>query len=154
MLRRNLLWGAAACILAGRSWARSALPEHFDPSRDAAADLAAAVSLAKSQGKRVLVEVGGEWCAWCHILDRFVSSNEEIRQLVDSHFIWLKVNYSPANKNEALLARWPKVKGYPHLFVLDDEGRLLHTQPTSELEAGKGYDRKKMIRFLRQYSGA
>jgi len=63
----------------------------------------------------------------------------------------LKVNYSPANKNEAVLSRWPKVKGYPHLFVLDEEGRLVHTQPTSELEAGKGYDRQKMLHFLRQY---
>lgn len=150
MLRRNLLWSAAACILAAPGWARTGLPHRFDPSRDAAADLAAAVSLARSEGKRVLVDVGGEWCTWCHILDRFLASDEEVRQLVDAHYVWLKVNYSPANKNEAVLSRWPKVKGYPHLFVLDEEGRLVHTQPTGELEAGKDY-RQKILHLLRQY---
>jgi hypothetical protein len=38
------------------------LPERFDPKRDAAADLAYALELARAQGKRVLVDVGGEWC--------------------------------------------------------------------------------------------
>lgn len=44
------------------------LPAKFDPARDPAKDVAAAATTA--QGKRVIVDVGGQWCAWCHILDR------------------------------------------------------------------------------------
>lgn len=86
----------------------------------------------------MIVDVGGEWCIWCHILDRFVAGNADVKQLVDTHYIWLKVNWSPQNKNEALLSRWPKFKGYPHLFVLDGEGKLVRSQDTGVLEAGQG----------------
>jgi hypothetical protein len=43
----------------------------------------------------------------------------ELKALRDERFVWLKVNYSKQNENEALLSRWPKVAGYPHLFVLE-----------------------------------
>ena len=95
------------------------LPSKFDPARDAAADVAHAVAIAKAQGKRVIVDVGGEWCTWCHIMDRFIAANDNVRSLIDAHYVWVKVNYSKQNPNDALLARWPKVAGYPHLFVLD-----------------------------------
>jgi thioredoxin-related protein len=124
----------------------------FDPTRDAAKDVAAAVAAAKAQGKRVLVDVGGEWCPWCHILDRFVQSNVDIKALVDSNYVWVKVNFSPDNKNEAVLSKWPKIGGYPHLFVLDGTGRLVHSQETGSLEAQKDYDKAKFVAFLRKYA--
>lgn len=128
------------------------LPEKFDPARDAAKDVATAVALAKAQGKRVLVDVGGQWCSWCHILDRFIAGHADVRALVDANYVWLKVNWSPENKNEKLLSRWPAIRGYPHLFVLDAEGKLLHSQETDVLESGKDYDRAKFIAFLRAWA--
>lgn len=132
--------------------AGTGLPAKFDPKRDAAQDVATAVAQAKSQGKRVLVDVGGEWCPWCHILDRFIAANADVKQLLDANYVWVKVNYSPDNKNEALLARWPKVKGYPHIFVLDADGKLLQSQDTGALEAGNDYDKPKVLAFLKQFA--
>lgn len=128
------------------------LPAKFDPARDAAKDIAVATALAKAQGKRVLVDVGGEWCSWCHILDRFIDANADIRGLRDAGYVWVKVNWSKENKNETLLSRWPKIAGYPHLFVLDGNGKLLHSQDTGALESGKGYDRVKFAQFLREWT--
>lgn len=150
LLRLKLLLALAMCVMCG-ALAAQALPERFDPARDAAADLATAVSLAKAQGKRVLVDVGGEWCSWCHILDHAIATDDELRALRERHYVWLKINFSPANKNEQVLSRWPKVAGYPHLFVLDETGRLLHSQSTGELESGKSYDRQKLLQFLRDH---
>lgn len=127
------------------------LPARFDPTRDAATDLATAAAMAQARKKRVLVDVGGEWCPWCHILDRFVASNADVKKVVDDSYVWVKVNWSPQNRNEVVLSRWPKVKGYPHLFVLDGEGRLLHSQNTDDLEAGDSYDKGKMLAFLREH---
>ena len=127
------------------------LPSKFDPQRDAAKDIATATALAKSQGKRVLVDVGGEWCRWCHILDRFLAAQTEIKAVLDSRYVTVKVNWSPENKNEAVLSRWPKIKGYPHLFVLDSDGKLLHSQDTGSLEAGDSYDAAKVLAFLKQF---
>ena len=132
-----VFWTLATAALA------QGLPEKFDPARDAARDVATAAEQAKAQGKRVLVDVGGEWCAWCHILDRFVEADTEARALRDANFVVVKVNWSPENKNEALLSRWPAIPGYPHLFVLDADGKLVHSQETDVLEPGKGYDRRE-----------
>jgi len=142
---------ALACALAFRAQA-AALPDKFDPQRDPAADVAAAVAQAKAEGKRVLVDVGGEWCSWCHIMDRFFAADAEARALRDAAFVMVKVNYSRENKNTAFLSRWPRIAGYPHLFVLDTDGALLHSQDTGQLEAGKGYDRTKFVAFLRAWS--
>lgn len=128
------------------------LADRFDPGRDAAADVAAAVAQAKAQNKRVLVDVGGEWCSWCHVMDRFFAADAEARDVRERGYVLVKVNFSRENKNEKLLSRWPHINGYPHLFVLGPDGALVHSQDTSELEAGKGYDREKMLAFLRRWS--
>jgi len=124
----------------------------FDPSRDAAKDVADAAARAKAQGKRVIVDVGGEWCSWCHTMDAFIVANADLKSLIDSRYVWVKVNFSKENRNEAFLSRWPSIEGYPHLFVLDGDGRLLHSQDTSELEAGKSYDKAKFLAFAQKWS--
>ena len=128
------------------------LPTDFDPARDAARDLDAALSIARATHRRVLVEVGGEWCAWCHILDRFFVAQPELKRMRDASFVWLKVNFSKENQNAALLSRWPKVAGYPHLFVLDADGRVLHSQDSALLEAGKDYDPGAVRTLLASWS--
>jgi thioredoxin-related protein len=120
----------------------------YDPEADPSKDLRAAVEEARASGRRILVEVGGEWCSWCHILDRFVKEHQEIHSLWTTRFVTLKVNYSPDQPNEAFLGRYPKIEGYPHIFVLDSDGTLLHSQNTAALESGKSYSPEKMRAFL------
>ncbi len=124
----------------------------FDPLRDPARDLETAKVEAQRGGKRILLDVGGEWCSWCHILDKLVEGDAEIRSFRDANFVWMKVNYSEENQNKAFLSPYPEIKGYPHLFVLDAEGKLLHSQFTGDLEKGKGYDRRKVLAFLKEWA--
>ena len=151
MLKSPLLVVLLSLLLCAAASAAD-LPARFDPTRDAAADVAQAVSVASAQGRRVIVDVGGEWCSWCHILDRFIASHAEVRALIDARYVWVKVNVSKENRNRALLARWPRIEGYPHLFVLDARGRLVHSQDTGVLESGKSYDEAKFIAMLRKWS--
>ena len=130
----------------------AALNASFDPKRDPVADLETAKVEAMRGGKRIMVDVGGEWCSWCHILDKFVEEDAEIRSFRDAHYVWLKVNYSEENENKPFLSAYPEIKGYPHLFVLDADGKLLHSQFTGELEKGKGYDREKFFAFLKAWA--
>jgi hypothetical protein len=74
-----------------------------------------------------------------------------VQSLRDAGYVWVKVNWSRENKNEALLSRWPAIKGYPHLFVLDADGKLIHSQDTEALEAGKDYDKAKFVAFLEKF---
>lgn len=124
----------------------------FDPKRDAAKDIAAAVKLARKQNKRILLDVGGEWCGWCHKLDKFFSTDPEAVKILRAKYVVVKVNFSEENKNESLLSKYPKIKGYPHLFVLDKNGKLLHSQDTGELETGDHHDPAKVVPFLKKWA--
>ena len=151
MHRRLFLAGVAASAALAPVWGGQPLPEKFDPTRDAMADVAQALALARDQKKMVLVDVGGEWCAWCHVFDRFVASRPEVRKTLQEQYILVKVNYSPQNRNDALLSRWPKAKGYPHFYVLGTDGQVVASQASGELEAGKDYDEGKVLAFLRRW---
>lgn len=124
----------------------------YDPSRDGDQDLRDAVAEAQRSHKRILLDVGGEWCIWCHRMDSFIEQNPELPALLERHFILLKINYSKENNNQKLLSRYPRVSGYPHLFVLDQDGKLLHSQDTGELEEGKSYNFKKFLAFLKDWA--
>lgn len=123
----------------------------FDPTRNPSDDLKAAIELAKNTNKRIILDIGGEWCIWCHRIDAFIQNTMEIKSLLEENFIVLKINYSKENKNEKFLSLYPQIDGYPHFFVLDKEGKLLHSQNTGELEKDKDYDKDKFIAFLNKW---
>jgi thiol:disulfide interchange protein len=125
----------------------AAVPK-FDPKRDAAKDISEALTDAKLTNRRVILDVGGEWCGWCHALDRYFVEHDDLRAFRDQHYVWLKVNYSPENTNAAVLGRYPRITGYPHLFVLDPDGTLVQSQDTSLLEQGPSYNYDRMKAFL------
>ncbi|HEX7646238.1 MAG TPA: hypothetical protein VF450_02375, partial [Noviherbaspirillum sp.] len=63
----------------------------------------------------------------CLELDQFFEQNPDLKQQRDAAFIWLKVNVSEENKNDELVKKLPWFIGYPHWFVLDENGKVLHT---------------------------
>lgn len=129
------------------------VPVHkYDPARNAEQDIREAVAEADRVGKRVLLEVGGEWCIWCHIMDTYFEKNPELLAYREKNFVMLKINFSEENKNEQALSRYPQINGYPHLFVLDRDGKLLHSQDTGPLEEGKSYNLDKFMAFLKEWS--
>jgi thioredoxin-related protein len=125
---------------------------HFDPKRDPQLDLDRAITVARQSNKRIILDVGGDWCPWCHVLDKFVTQEPSIREYLAAHYVVVRVNYSDDNPNEAFLSRYPKITGYPHLFVLDQDGKLLHSQDTGVLESGKSYNVEAFGAFLRKWA--
>ena len=126
--------------------------ETYDPKRDPAADLKLSIEQAKPAGKRILVQVGGDWCSWCHLMNKYFHENEKVAAALAKDFVIQKVNYSEENRNKEFLAKYPAIKGYPHLYVLDADGTLLHSQNTADLEEGKGYNERVMLEFLAKWA--
>ena len=120
----------------------------YDPRRDANQDIANALKEAQRTNKHVLLEVGGEWCSWCHTLDGFFKAHAPLLRLRDKNFVTVKINYSEENENKQVLSRYPPIKGYPHIFFLDSRGKLLLSQDTSLLEKGPSYDLDKLTTAL------
>jgi uncharacterized protein YyaL (SSP411 family) len=51
-----------------------------------------AFSLAKSQDKPILLDIGAVWCHWCHVIDRESYENPAIAKIINEHFIPVKVD--------------------------------------------------------------
>ena len=124
----------------------------YDPKRDAAQDIQDAIEEAQRAHKRILLEVGGEWCSWCHTLDKFFEAHAELTQLRDKNFVTVKINFSEENENKEVLSRYGLIPSYPYIFVLEGDGKLLHSKDTSALESGKSYDLERLTAFLKQWA--
>jgi thiol:disulfide interchange protein len=124
----------------------------YDPGRNADQDLKNAVTEAQRTGKRILLEVGGDWCSWCHIMDKYFDQNPSVTNLRDTNYVTVKINWSKENENEKFLGQYPKIPGYPHLFVLESDGKLLHSQFTGDLEEGQSYNLQKFTDFLKKWA--
>lgn len=124
----------------------------YDPTADPELQLKNAISEASSVHKRIILDVGGEWCIWCHRLDTLFIKNPDVTEFLRQNFVLVKINFSKENDNEQFLSKYPKIPGYPHLFVLESDGTLLHSQDTGKLEKGKGHDRDKVMEFLKLWT--
>ena len=130
------------------------LVKAYDPARDPFADVETAVSQAQAENKNILLIVGGDWCIWCNYLESFIDTDNVVNQMLLENYLVLKVNVSETNENEKFFSQYPEVPGYPHLFVLDQNGEFLHSQGTLALELGDTdtYDPEKFAAFLQEWA--
>lgn len=120
----------------------------YDPGADPKAALANARVLAKATNKSVLIIAGGDWCRWCHVLDRFIHDNSEVEDALDKAFVTVKVYADDGGGNEDFFAGLPEAPGYPHFWVVDRAGNV-RSYFTGDLERGDDdYDPGKFLRFI------
>lgn len=125
--------------------------EKFDPKRDAELDIKNAIAKATNERKRIILDVGGEWCGWCIHMDEFIEKHIALKKLRDENYVWVKINFSKENENKAVLSKYPDIFAYPHLFILDSDGTFLHSQDTYELESRNTYNYDKFMDFLTKW---
>ena len=131
-----------------------ALPEYskvYDEKRDPFSDANAALALAKKTNRNVLIEIGGNWCTWCHKMDAFLEENPDVYKELHSKYVLLKISVSDANENESFMKSLPPVLGYPHMYVSTASGKMLLSKDTAELQDSNGYSTEYWLAFLQQW---
>lgn len=121
-----------------------------------------AVAKAKSEGKFVVCQVGGNWCPWCLRFADFITNDTTISKVIDDNFVYIHVNYNPrksegeakARQAAELMKRLDNCGrfGYPVFVVLGDDGKVVHIQDSSFLEEGQGYNKEKVLRFFNNWT--
>lgn len=124
----------------------------YNPKRNPEEDLKMTVAKAQAGAKRILIQVGGDWCGWCKLMNKYFHENEKVAAVLARDFLIMKVNMSSENANKAFLIKYPPAQGYPHLYVLESNGKFLHSQGTGALEQGKGYNEKTVLNFLAKWA--
>ncbi|PCI61551.1 MAG: thioredoxin family protein [Gammaproteobacteria bacterium] len=120
----------------------------YDEQSDPFKDAMAAIALAKHTQRNVLIEIGGDWCTWCHKMDAFLEKNQRVYQALHSKFVLLKVNVSDTNKNKDFMDGMPPVLGYPHMYVSTGNGKMILSKDTAELQVNGQYNVKTWLDFL------
>ncbi len=125
--------------------------KYYDEQRDPFADAAEAIELAKSSGRNILIEIGGNWCSWCKKMDAFLDKNPELYQQLHSKYVVLKVSVSDSNENEAFMKGLPPVLGYPHMYVSNSNGKMLLSKDTAELLDNGEYSLTHWQEFINKW---
>lgn len=121
----------------------------YDGKAVAAEQLQAAQARAKAEGKRVLVQFGGNWCVFCQALDELIEHDATLKGLKAQY---VAIHIDAANA-EDLNQRWGKPfdHGFPVLVVVDADGAPLHTQPMTAFIRGGGFDTVGVTAFLKAW---
>jgi len=121
------------------------LPLPYDPKADADAEVVAAYARARANGKRVLVDLGGNWCGPCRILAG-VMRLPEVKPFIDEHFEVVSVDIGRFNKNRDVVKalKIPRLVAVPWIVIVDPDVAIVsssyeisdnrHTTPQSMLD--------------------
>ena len=128
----------------------------YDPNANAVLQISKAVKLADSLGKNVFLQIGGNWCPWCIKFNKFCRTDSVIDTLLNNNYVVAHINYSKENKNLDVLKSlvFPQRFGFPVIVILDRKGKEIHIQDTGLLELDKGYDKNKVIEFMKNWTPA
>lgn len=125
--------------------------QHFDPERNPFKDGQEAIINAEATQRRILIELGGNWCAWCKKMERFISENKIVKKKLYENFVVLKVNVSDENDNHEFLSAFPQTLGYPHFFVSESDGSVLYSKDTAELLESGEYSEQRFLEFIQRW---
>ena len=147
-VKRILL--AATCLFAALAACGSnATDLGYDPQADPFEQYHDAIEAARSENKLVLIIAGGDWCSWCHALDRFLKRDDGVRDSLNDAFVVMKVYVGDENYNRDFFGQLPEARGAPHFWIVSPERRVLASQSTGQFERqGRGYDRGELLAFI------
>src|SRR5579864_8096359 len=74
------------------------LPLPYDESADAARQVAQATARARAEGKKLLIDLGGNWCPDCRVLAG-VMALPEVAAFVRRHYVVVTVDIGRMDRN-------------------------------------------------------
>jgi len=122
----------------------------YDEKADAKALIENALSSAKRENRRVLIQWGGNWCHWCVLLHKRFQTDASLARALRYEYDVVHID----SKNTELMKSYnvDLKAGVPYLTVLDVDGKVVTNQETEFFETkedGKnGHDPKKLLEFL------
>lgn len=130
----------------------AALP--YDERADANAALADAMRRASASGKRVLVDLGGNWCPDCRLLAATMAL-PELRGFVARHYEVVMVDIGRFNRNMNIPAHFGirRPEGVPCLLVIDPAtDRLINKGATYALASARSMTPQGLADYIARWA--
>jgi thiol-disulfide isomerase/thioredoxin len=159
---------AGLAILAGPAWSAKAphisiasltdLPvverAPYDAAADANAAVDAAFARAKKSGKRVLIDLGGNWCGDCIVLANMMQL-AELRPFLAAHFEIVAVDVGRFDKNLQIPARFgitQRLEGVPSVIIAEPDGRIVNPGRIAALADARSMTPQAIADWLAQWA--
>ncbi len=152
---------AAACGAAAPRLsisALSALPvvERAPFAKDANADAAvdAAFARAKKSGKRVLIDLGGNWCGDCIVLANLMRL-KQMQPFLAAHFEIVYVDVGRFDRNLQIPARFGitwRLEGVPAVIIAEPDGRFVNPGRITALADARHMSPQAIADWLAQWA--
>jgi hypothetical protein len=126
----------------------------YDEKANADADVAAAFARAQKSHKRVLIDLGANWCGDCIILANFVRL-PEINRFVEGHYETVVVDVGRFNRNLQIPARFgftQRLVGVPTLLVATPDGKLLNQNDVFAVADARSMTPQAIADYLAKYA--
>ena len=128
----------------------------YDPNADATASVDAAFARAKKSGKRVLIDLGGNWCPDCIVLANLMQL-PELKSFLAAHFEIVSVDVGRFNKNLQIPARFGvtdrlKSGGVPSIIIAEPDGTFVNQKDISALEDARHMTPQAIADWLAQWA--
>ena len=132
----------------------------YDTKADGEAQIAEALSSAKRNNTRVLLQFGANWCSWCHVLHDTLVSDKALAKTMQYEYELVLIDIDTVEgakqnqkHNQKIIDRYgnPTKNGIPAWVILDADGKQVATINTEPMELGKGYDTAKVMATLKQW---
>jgi thiol:disulfide interchange protein len=132
---------------------KTARPKIYDESLDGFKQIGDALTIAKAENKRVLLQFGANWCGWCHLLHKIFQTDKAISETLKTSYVVVLIDVNQGH-NKAVDTKYgnPTRFGLPVIVILDSDGKQVTTKDTGELEEGKQHNPDKVLAFLKGWA--
>jgi thiol:disulfide interchange protein len=165
---KGLVLGIAAVLLAGSALAApapklavtemSALPvverKPYDEAANAPAAVDAAFARAKKNHKRVLIDLGGNWCGDCIVLANIMAL-PEMKPFIAKYFEVVTVDVGRFDKNLSVPARFgitKRLEGVPSVIIAEPDGKFVNPGNVSALADARHMTPQAVADWLAQWA--
>ena len=96
-------------------------------SANADASVRTAFARARKSGKRVLIDLGGNWCGDCIVLANIMQL-PELKPFLAAHFEMVSVDVGRFDKNLQIPAQFgitKRLEGVPAILIVEPDGKTL-----------------------------
>ena len=131
------------------------LPFPYDEGADAQAVVAKARAQARREHKRLLIDLGGNWCLDCRVLAGIMEL-PELQPYLARHFVVAKVNIGRFDKNGDIAAHYGitgRLDGVPAILAVDPvHDRLLNRDKLFALADARHMTPQGLADWLAQWA--
>jgi thiol:disulfide interchange protein len=127
----------------------------YDEAANADAAVNAAFARAKKSHKPVLMDLGGNWCGDCIILDN-VMQLPEVKHFVDAHYETVSVDVGRFNRNLQIPARFgitKRLEGVPSVLIATPDGKLVNEGRIAALADARTMTPQAIADWIAQWAG-